>query len=84
MVGERVLPVIQPRKKGGGEILSPADIVWKEEIEIRQITLAEAVEDGFNSVFEMIESLSKANGDRLNHEPLHKLTLTYLTKKGTK
>ena len=76
-LGERVKVVYHARQKDR-EVLGIADIVRMEEVDLKLITLNEAVGDGFQSVAEMVTWLLEVHGARLKQVPLHKLTLQYL------
>jgi len=74
-VGEQVRVVIRPRSKGGGEKLGLAEFISREAREFDKdfhrlakgncaplITEAEAIEDGFVSLADMIEWMEKTYG----------------------
>jgi len=91
--GERVQIVIQPRRKGGGDKLGIAEILSIEPREFDllyfkmtegrcapMMTDAEAQEDGFRDLPDMVEWLEKTYG-RLDWMPcMNKLTLQWITR----
>lgn len=86
-VGEQVQLVVAPRTKGR-EIIGPAMIASKEPKkfcppninELRRVSDAEAVEDGFLNYADMLEWLFKTHGKRIFEEPMNKLTLRKLVR----
>ena len=72
-IGEEVLVVFKPRRKGGGEKLGVALIINKEFVRVKNITEDEAIKDGFNNFFEMWLFLKKPDG----YKPMNKLTLRW-------
>ena len=88
-VGEQVRIIIQPHRKGGGEVLGIAEVINKEIRELDKeyyeaqegvplITETEAIADGFSSIDDMVNWLEKTYG-RLDFVPrMNKLTLRFI------
>ncbi len=76
-LNESVQVVYHPRSKER-EILGVAQIVDKESVWIDDITELEAELDGFGNLNEMIGWLSITNSDRVQNEPMNKLTLQWI------
>ncbi len=93
-IGERVQIVYKPRRKGGGEKLGIAEIIFKEaramawhgdKTGYQKVTNEEAIADGFEDTpdkkayFRMWEFLFDAYGGwRLVNKPMNKLTLRWV------
>lgn len=82
--GEVVQVVYKPRSKGR-EVLGIARIAKKEQrwlwgnfVGDTPFLTREAVEDGFQNLAEMKAWMLKAHGDRVEKEPLNKLTLAWI------
>lgn len=91
-IGEEVQVVFRPRRKGGGEKLGTAIIVYKELRDITgwqplitlptlnpPVSLDEVQADGFPTVLEMYRWLYGAHRDRTSNQ-ISKLTLKWLKK----
>jgi hypothetical protein len=80
--GEAVQVVIKPRSKSR-QVRGLAVIVYKESKYlvgpgvIRQVSDAEAREDGFNNFADMLLWFSKVHGDRIFREKLNKLIVEW-------
>lgn len=83
-LGEVVQVVLHPRSKQR-KILGIAKIINKEprylcplSYQENTLSLAEAIEDGFQNLPEMKLWMIKAHGHRIEAEPLNKLTLEWI------
>lgn len=85
-VDEVALVVVQPRRKGGGDILGPAEIIRKESRcllssrlhGVQCVTTYEALADGFSSLSDMEHWLYNTHSNRVLEEAINKLTLRYI------